>query len=833
MGRGPAPRGSFSQRPTPDAPPVSLLPALALYVTLVPMTANDRPSAPAPVNPESASRARPGCLSQIALGALLLWTAGLTWLAQGAVLAMFLISQISGFHFRPLADPLANLVVALLVGVPAVVGQQRTAWQRYRAGYLTLAWTSLALALLAAPRLLGPEPSLAATIARLVILVVLAGWLISRAGPAGTRGLGVAGLAGIVVVWPWIRYGAWGSPLDVILATGEGGALGVIGGALAVRLAESLDDGSRGPGWNIWLGGLILAAALAMLAWGVPVPGSRLLLALAVPPLGWAAVALAHRGSWAAPALLLGLAAAGALVFFDPAEITLILLEGDIVVWALRAAVSAAAVGLAVSLVLWIGAGVVGTRLRRRVPAIFGPVAAIVAAMVVVGLIASTGRTAFYGDEFFIVLRDEAGLTGIESMQPREARIRAVYETLTRHALESQRDLRAFLDRRGVAYTPFYLMNAVEVHSSDPLLRAELAGRQDVDRVLDSPRLRPLPAPPSPMRGDAAPPADVTWGIGDIGADRVWQEFGVRGAGIIIGQSDSGVDAGHPALRDGYLGRNGSDDYAWFDPWYGRRVPEDLGGHGTHTLGTILGDGGIGVAPDAGWIACANLPRNLGNPADYLACLQFMLAPHPQGGDPFAQGDPARAAHILNNSWGCPPLEGCDPGTLESAVAALRTAGIFVVASAGNDGPPCRTIDSPPALFDQAFTVGAYARGGDVASFSSRGPVTADGSGRTKPDIAAPGAEILSALPESSYGYLDGTSMAGPHVAGVVALMWAAQPALVGDIARTEELLTQTARPAPGPFLPADCGDPDTQPNNYVGYGLLDAYEAVRASLSR
>ena len=104
----------------------------------------------------------------------------------------------------------------------------------------------------------------------------------------------------------------------------------------------------------------------------------------------------------------------------------------------------------------------------------------------------------------------------------------------------------------------------------------------------------------------------------------------------------------------------------------------------------MLGKGGIGVAPDAQWIACVNLERNLGNPPLYLNCMQFMLAPFPHNGDPLKDGDPTRAAYVLNNSWGCPTLEGCDAESLRPAVDALRKAGIFVAVSAGNDGPQLR-----------------------------------------------------------------------------------------------------------------------------------------------
>jgi subtilisin family serine protease len=311
----------------------------------------------------------------------------------------------------------------------------------------------------------------------------------------------------------------------------------------------------------------------------------------------------------------------------------------------------------------------------------------------------------------------------------------------------------------------------------------------------------------------------------------VWRELGVRGEGIVLGESDSGVDGAHPALRDGYRGRDGQDDYNWLDPWSGTTTPTDFGGHGTHTTGSAVGRNNVGVAPGAEWIGCVNLQRNLGNPALYLDCMQFMLAPYPQRGDPFADGAPDQAPHVLNNSWGCPPLEGCDAASLAPAVAALRAAGIFVVASAGNEGPGCGSVADPIAIYDTVFSVGAVDEAGNVTEFSSRGPVEADGSGRPKPDIVAPGAEILSALPGGGYGRLDGTSMAGPHVAGVVALMWSANPALIGDIDRTEQILIATATPYEG-ALSIGCASAEGEVSNAFGYGMVDAYSAVQAALA-
>jgi subtilisin family serine protease len=232
------------------------------------------------------------------------------------------------------------------------------------------------------------------------------------------------------------------------------------------------------------------------------------------------------------------------------------------------------------------------------------------------------------------------------------------------------------------------------------------------------------------------------------------------------------------------------------------------------------------------WIGCVNLARNLGNPALYLDCLQFMLAPFPHGGNPLHDGRPDLGAHVLNNSWGCPPVEGCDAGSLLAAVRALRAAGVFVVASAGNEGADCASVSDPIAIYDDVFSVGAVDEFGEVATFSSRGPVLVDGSGRTKPDIAAPGVDILSAAPGGGYALGSGTSSAGPHVAGVVALMWSANPALIGEIERTEQLLAESARPYDeATDSPRSCSNGE-RPNNNVGYGLLDALAAVEAALN-
>ncbi|MFY1596750.1 S8 family serine peptidase [Micromonospora sp. WMMD737] len=515
---------------------------------------------------------------------------------------------------------------------------------------------------------------------------------------------------------------------------------------------------------------------------------------------------------------LVGLGVLGPLAFTDPEEITLLLASTrDVPFWVAAAAVA----GLAVAAVLAVTYGVLLGRGRRPSRRVAGVTAA--ALLLAVGVVAvGVGQPGLHGERLFVVLREQADLAGVPATTGRagrDARVAEVHRRLVATAERSQADLRRDLRRLRLDHTPYYLVNAVEVDGG-PAVRAWLSRRSEVDRVLVSQRVRPLPAPAGRSRGTAPAPAGPEWNVRMLGADRVWSQLGVDGSGIVVGSSDSGVDGGHPALAGGF---RGGDD-SWHDPWNGTRAPTDQGGHGTHTAGSAVGRGGIGVAPGARWAGCVNLDRNLGNPAYYLDCLQFMLAPFPAGGDPFTDGRPARAPDILTNSWGCPAIEGCDPGVLGPATAALDAAGVMVVAAAGNTGPYCRSIDDPPAPYADVLTVGAVDRQRKVTLFSSRGPVP----GAAKPDLVAPGDEVLSSMPGGGYAVLSGTSMATPQVAGVVALMWSANPALVGDLPRTRQILRDTATPAVATYATRTqtCGGD----RNITGAGLVDAYAAVRAA---
>ena len=527
----------------------------------------------------------------------------------------------------------------------------------------------------------------------------------------------------------------------------------------------------------------------------------------------------------------------------------------EALLWASRvwAPLAAGALGM----LLWIGrkvaAAIGGGSARPRRAHAVGTAAAVILAFVswagVIVLYLGAGAPGFHPDGFLIFFEEQADLSPAASIADPVERRAWVYETLVDTADRSQASIRAELERRGVPYRSHYLINMIEVQSR-PGLRRAFAGAPGVASAQFQPGVRRIPhsmgIPDMDTKGGEVP--GVEWNVAEVGADRVW-DLGFTGEGVIVGSADSGVAWNHPALREAYLGWDGSTadhEYHWYDPWDGSTEANDDNGHGTHTTGTMVGLDGenqIGVAPGARWIACRNMRTGIGNPGSYVSCMEFLLAPFPFGGDPLHDGAPARGAQVVNNSWGCPPEEGCLPDTLRIAVENLRAAGQMFVASAGNDGPACSTVMHPPAVYDAALTVGATYNGGTATFFSSRGPVEVGlETGLLKPDLAAPGSDIRSAVP-GGYASLPSTSMAGPHVAGAVALLWSADPALVGDLDRTEALLLESAQQRTVDALCPEgtatwevvcgCGDDGSSsvPNNVYGWGLLDVWAAVKRVL--
>ncbi|MBX3051433.1 MAG: S8 family serine peptidase [Caldilineaceae bacterium] len=438
----------------------------------------------------------------------------------------------------------------------------------------------------------------------------------------------------------------------------------------------------------------------------------------------------------------------------------------------------------------------------------------------------------------------------------------AIYRYLSGFARVRQAPLRAWLDKQGVAYRPFYIVNAMEVQGEESLAQA-LRARTDVGRlasnpevalsVVDTPEDAAAAANVAAANADinnpdtANPPPDPPYGIRYANAPVVWA-MGYRGEGIVLASQDTGVDWTHPALRDQYRGwitatQTVTHPYNWYDAWGTAsrgscdpdpQVPCDDYGHGTHTVGTLVGDdprSGLitGMAPGAQWIGCRNMTQGNGTPASYMSCFEFFLAPFPQDGDPQTDGDPAKAPHIINNSWYCPPEEGCDFASLRQVVQTVRAAGQLIVVSAGNNGPGCSTVRYPISAYPEVFSVGAHNGAGNITGFSSRGPVTADSSGRLKPEISAAGDGVLSTIIGGGYGNNSGTSMASPHVAGAAALLWSAAPHLIGQLDETEQILIKSATPV----LHNGCDDAPNpvSPNNTYGYGRLDAANAVTMAL--
>ncbi len=727
-----------------------------------------------------------------------------------------------------------QLYLAAAIGLPAWLAGRLSITPRYRATFgVWLLAAVFALCLLPA-RLAGPteaQTAAALQIGGLLVYLLLLAALRRGGGRLARPGSLLAAVAGgALLALPWVAQGALGSALDTAL---NWVAALLFGLAAALTLEHKLlpilrEEDAVGRGSRLLLGGLAAAALLLIMGGALGVNGQQLILVALLPGLGWAVARLGlARGGWAAAALLVGLAVAAPLLLVDPDELNLTLNLGsrDVGYHVFLATLWGVLLGGLLSLAALLRPRALG----RRAMAL----AALAAVVALVAVYFLDGQIGWHGERLYVVLKDQADVAAAVVIDDPVERRTVVYDLLTQHADTTQIDLRRALDRWGVDYTPYYLVNALEVDGG-PLWRWWLERRPEVERVLVSPELRPLPVAAPVAVGTAPAPTMTLWSQRLIYVPRVREDLGITGEGIVVGQSDSGVMGTHVELSQQYRGnsRRGPEgnDYNWFDPWSGTTAPTDTGGHGTHTLGTAVGRN-VGVAPGATWIACVNLPRNLGNPPRYLDCLQFLLAPFPQAGAALTDGRPDLGAHVLNNSWGCPTQEGCDADALRPAFAALRAAGVFVVASAGNNGPSCESIDSPPAHYDEVFTVGATEEAGIVAGFSSRGPVTADGSNRTKPDIVAPGAGILSAYPRG-YEYNDGTSMAGPHVVGVVALMWSANPALIGNIDRTEQILIETARDDYQITGSPRCGDPNTRPNNVVGYGLVDAFAAVEMALA-
>ncbi|MGB7538328.1 MAG: S8 family serine peptidase [Anaerolineales bacterium] len=789
------------------------------------------------------------------------------WLALAPVLALAIGMLIFGFipqsfSFFSLVPRIGNLpqpVIGFFISIFSFLLQGAVflpVWRvtRKREGRETLHAVTGGL-LVTAGFMLGwalaglpfPERSVFPSVIRLGLAVIALGIVfrpLHRTAPAGlgkpaaSTMLLAAGVSFLLLL-PWMIFGA----------------LGTIGGTLAA-LVEAL---SYGVGEELLLRGVV--AALVARATGRPRLGFliAILTGLAMQ-MGY----MLPLGDWISTfrlfnAMAIGLLATefamrgslwGAILVHSAFELGF----PAWVDWRMEFSLPHPAALESLGWVFLLGAIFAAVRIASNAFAKNQPAAlrlSVSAAFAVIALAGSSagyaawGHPGFTGDGFLIVFREQGDVSGAQSITDRTQRIAFLYQTLTATAERVQAPVRAELDRLGLEYRPHYLINMIEVRGRTDLMPV-FSKRADVREVLLNPNVRvsnynetmDLLALPIPGQG-------VEWNITAVGAPSVW-ERGVNGSGIVVAVADTGVDWTHPALQSkyrGWTGGAGSHDYNWYDPWDESPAPRDDFGHGTFSLGIILGEDGtenrIGMAPGAEWIACRNMRSGIGNPGMYLSCMEFFLAPFPLGGDPFHDGRPELAPHVINNSWGCPEREGCDAETLAPAFRILRAAGIMMVAAAGNEGPACQTAGDPPANSGDVFTVGASNDLDELAFFSSRGPA----NGIIKPDITAPGWMVRSSVLGGKYTISAGTSFSAPHVTGAVALLWSAFPELIGDIDRTEDILRRSADPVTVAQVcgameeqgtPCLCGGDTSSsvPNNSFGAGILNVDAAYKEMVS-
>ncbi len=466
--------------------------------------------------------------------------------------------------------------------------------------------------------------------------------------------------------------------------------------------------------------------------------------------------------------------------------------------------------------------------------------------------------------DIIVFLNNQYVQKAIDNRLSKLEKAKLVYENLKKNNLKNQDGIKALLGRFGYKYKQYFIVNSIAVKGAKIELVELLAKQREVEFIsYDSPTKDPL------EKTGAMPniTKDTTWGIKMIEVPDVW-DLNIKGDGAVVGGQDTGYDWTHPALNKKYRGfvndTFSNHNYNWHDAVHdisplnrdsivepsnnpcglNSKIPCDDYSHGTHTMGTMVGSNdslAFGVAPEARWIGCRNMERGWGKPSTYIECFEWFIAPTDTNGE---NPDPALSPDVINNSWGCPLKEGCDSTNwkyMELALNNLRNSGVFVVVSAGNDGiRRCGSIRNPAAMFENAFTVGAtrliYDSTGvrfqdTIAGYSSRGPVTIDGSNRLKPDISAPGSGVLSCVPGNSYRFSNGTSMAGPHVVGVVALMISANPKLKGQVDTIEKILLNSADPK---YDIDSCRGITDQvlPNSIYGYGRINAYKAVMQAIN-
>ncbi len=442
-----------------------------------------------------------------------------------------------------------------------------------------------------------------------------------------------------------------------------------------------------------------------------------------------------------------------------------------------------------------------------------------------------------------VIMKDQVDIKSLNAelkteRATRKERHQRVITALQVTASKSQGDLLSYLNARKndgsvKGYSSFWIMNLFVVQAT----RAELekiAQRSDVEIVeanFKAELIQPVGDKTKRLRVPDKG-IGVTPGLKAIKADSVWHQLGITGLGRLVANLDTGVDGAHPALSSRWRGNHAPWEECWRDAvGYGVNTPHDYYGHGTHVMGTLCGLGAstgdtIGVAWEAEWIADNAIDQWVGEEFDNDVLDAFQWFADPDGNPTTVDDVP----DVVQNSWGVfsyfPGYQDCDY-RWQTVIEHCEAAGVACIFSAGNEGPGSATQRSPANICNTPttnFSVGAvdathYSFPYPIANFSSRGPSDCDMISK-KPEVVAPGVQVYSSVPGGGYEQYgwDGTSMAGPHVAGVVALMRQANPDL--DVDSIKQILINTA---------VDLGVPGE--DNTYGWGIIDAYQAVLAAI--
>lgn len=372
------------------------------------------------------------------------------------------------------------------------------------------------------------------------------------------------------------------------------------------------------------------------------------------------------------------------------------------------------------------------------------------------------------------------------------------------------------------SYESFFIINCVNLVARKSVI-VELAKRDDVEKIIENKVIKVEKPEKNEIIRMSRSVYDmhIPWNLKAINAYKAQRYTKDCNNEVVVGIIDSGVDSTHSAISKNYRGNDSSlAAYSWYNTINGKdgsqEKPYDDRGHGTHVCGTILGskeNALLGVAPKAKWIGVKVFDQD--GETDNVKLLkagEWIMAPN---------GDPTKAPKVVNNSWG----GNSNDGFFQEIVKKWREAGIFPVFSAGNVGPFNDGGDDSigtPGAYPESYAVGAIRKDEHIAKFSLRGKSSY--TNKIKPDIVAPGVNILSCIPGQKYTIYTGTSMAAPHVTGVIALMLQVNPNLTVD--QIENILNETALPLKDEYY-------TTTPNNGYGYGKVNAVSAVQLAMGQ